>query len=250
VFEPADLAALEEMHETDLELKSGPLAMLFDERQVAAHLSSYTTLDKALKPLLDYRQFDYWIYDEHRNLMQIVGHLSHAADKLSPNVPAHRALLIDCAWLFTRSLAYAIQHVRLVHVTKVESALTEYLLGGQEEMREKRRLANILAKSMNRAPEDSVLPPWFPALYDLVMRHLRRPNSVNAELLYAEWVAEAQTAKEPSTVEQAFAEQFDPFAAKLLADVAGFLVTAAHLDPNFRVFAGKILAQPAPAPPS
>ena len=75
VLEPADVARLEEYHPTGLVLDRGPLALLFDEHHVSAHMKAFTTMDKKLERLVEYRQFDYWVYEEHRNLLQVVAHL-------------------------------------------------------------------------------------------------------------------------------------------------------------------------------
>lgn len=250
VLEPADLARLEEFHPTDLELSHGPLALLFDEERVSSYMRSYTTLDGKLEKLVEYRQFDYWVYDEYRNLLQVIAHLAQVGKHLDARQPAHRAIFVDCAWLYTRSLAQAARHVRAVHVSDVDTALKQYLFGSQAALQEKQRLANILQRLAPRGVvtdgDEGLLPAWYPQLLDLLIRHLRRPNVIGQELRYAEWVAEAQLAKEPAAVADAFLDEFDPVAAKLLADVCGFLVTVAELDPDFRSFARSVLAQPDP----
>lgn len=247
VLEPADLAQLEEYQPSDLPLSEPNLAFLFDEEAVARYMKAFTTLDKRLDKLLEYRQFDYWVYDEHRNLVQLVAHLTDAARYLDASQPSHRAIFYDIAWLYTLSLAHAAAHIRAVHVTNVDTSLREYLFGGQIELQEKQKLAAILTRLASRgAPlssDDGVLPPWYPSLLELLTRHLRRPYVVADQLRYAEWVAENQLAKQPCGVSQAFGAAFSPLAAKLLADVCGFLVTVAKLDPAFRMHARTALAQ-------
>ncbi len=256
VLEPTDLAKLEEVHPSELALDDGPLALLFAENRVDAAMKAFTGLDKKLAALVEYRQFDYWVYDEHRNLQQVVAHLADVNKFLDPSQPAHRALFVDCAWLYALSLAHAVRHVRAVHVSDVDTALQQYLFGGQMALQEKQRLAAVLArlapKGVATNGNDAVLPEWYPQLLELLTRHLRRPTVVNDELRHAEWAAEAQLAKEPATVLQAFGTSFSPVAAKLLSDICGFLVTAAGLRTEFRTFARTVFAQsdaaPAPQP--
>ena len=247
VLEPTDLARLEEYHPTNMPLDSGPLALLFDEGRVAAAMKAMTNLDRRIEKLVEYRQFDYWVYDEHRNLLQVVAHLASAAKHLRPEEPAHRALFVDCAWLYTLSLAHAARYVRAVHISDPNTALQQYLFGGQIALREKKALAAALARyappDAEKDTDDGVLPPWYPRLLDLLTRHLRRPNVMTDELRYAEWAVEATLAKEQANVVDAFGQAADPFAAKLLADVCGFLVTVARLDSDFRAFARDIFAQ-------
>lgn len=248
VLEPTDLNQLEEYHPSELPLAEGPLALLFDEQKVATSMAALTSLDKKLEKLVEYRQFDYWVYEEHRNLLQVVAHLSDVSKVLDPGHPLHRALFVDCAWLYCLSLAHAAQYVRAVHVSNIDMALQQYLFGGQMALQEKRALASMLARlapdGASSSDSDGALPEWFPQLRELLVRHLRRPTMVSDELRYAEWAVEAQIAKESATVAQAFGDFFSPVAAKLLADICGFLVTAASLNPGFRSFARTVFAQP------
>jgi hypothetical protein len=256
VLEPTDLANLEEFHPSDVALDDAPLALLFNESRVATAMKVFTTLDKKLETLVEYRQFDYWVYEEYRNLVQVVAHLANVSKHLDPSQPAHRALFVDCAWLYTLSLAHAARHVRAVHVSDIDTALQQYLFGGQMALQEKRRLAATLARlaprGVARNGDDGVLPTWYTGLRELLTRHLRRPTVFGDELRYAEWVAEAQLAKESAHVAKAFGASFNPIAAKLLADVCGFLVTVAGLQPEFRTFARTVFAQSdttSPPPP-
>lgn len=197
VLEPTDLARLEEYHPSVLALTDGPLSLLFDEQRVSAYIKAFTTLDKKLQRLIEYRQFDYWVFEEHRNLLQVVAHLQQVSAHLDPKQPAHRALFVDCAWLYALSLAQAAQNVRAVHVTNIDIALRQYLFGGQIALQEKQKLAAVLqrlAPDGTVSASDGVLPAWYPQLLELLTRHLRRPAVVNDEMRYMEWVAEAQLA--------------------------------------------------------
>lgn len=245
VLEPTDLASLEEHHPVDLALEVGPLALLFDESRVASVLKAFTNVGRKLDALVEYRQFDYWVYDEHRNLLQVVAHLAAAAEHLDPRHPVHRALFMDCAWLYILSLTHAAANVRAVHVSDPDTALQQYLFGGQTELQEKRKLAAALARYAPAGAvrdDDGVLPSWYRQLLELLTRHLRRPTYIGDELRYAEWITEAQLAKETSTLADTFGLMFKPIAAKLLADVCGFLVTVCGLDPHFRSFARQVCA--------
>lgn len=246
VLEPADLTKLEGYHPTDLDLVEGPLRVLFDEEHVAEYMKRLTEQDKKLGPLIEYRQFDYWVYEEHRNLIQVVAHLEQVRKNLEARQPAHRALFMDCAWLYALSLARAAQHVRAVHVSDIDTALRQYLFGGQIALQEKQQLAyelqRMLARRVSATEGSGLLPPWYGDLLELLTRHLRRPTKITEELRYAEWLAEAAMHKYPANPVDAFRATFDSVAAKLLADVCGFLVRAAQLDPGFRTFAQSALS--------
>jgi hypothetical protein len=166
VLEPTDLARLEEYHPTELDVNGGPLSLLFDAAHVAQYMKRLTQLDKKLNGLIEYRQFDYWVYEEHRNLLQVVAHLEQVRTDLDPGQPAHRALFMDCAWLYSLSLAHAAQHVRAIHVSDIDTALQQYLFGGQLALREKQQLATMLQrlapKAASASPTGGVVPVWYP----------------------------------------------------------------------------------------
>ncbi|MFI6345176.1 hypothetical protein [Streptomyces sp. NPDC050560] len=248
VMESTDLKLLETFHPTEVPLDQGPLALLFDETAVSSYMKGYTTLDRKLNKLLEYRQFDYWVYDEHRNLLQLVAHLHEASRCLDPSHPTHRAIFYDFAWLYIHSLAHAISRVRAAHATNITESLQDYIFGGQVALQEKQKLASALRRLAppNLVDEagDGVLPHWYPQLLELLTRQLRRPYLTSKQLRYAEWLSEAQVAKESSPLAVAFSTQYDPLAAKLLADVCGFLVTVGNLDSGFRSHARLVMAPP------
>lgn len=235
VLEPADLKLLGSFHPSPLDF-TGPLAVLFDRIEVEKYLKAFTSLDKRLTKLIEFRQFDFWVAEPYRNLQQVVAQLQAANKLLDPAQPHHRALLLDCVWLYVLSLARASRHVRTVHIQAVDVSLQQYLFGGQAGLQEKQALAKVIQKlaPSTLLGDDGVLPSWYPMLLELLIRHLRRPGSVLQELQIAEWMGAAQVARDKSTAEEAFGTFLDPVAAKLLNDVGGFLITAASLDPGFR----------------
>jgi hypothetical protein len=136
-----DVAALEEFHPTDLPITHPAVARLFDRQKVAKYLAAFTGLDKRLKPLLEYRQFDYFVYEPHRNPLQLVAHLHEAKARLDPKNPLHVALFMDMAWLYLVTITQIVEHVRAAHLTDPDTATQEYLFGGQLGLREKRQIA-------------------------------------------------------------------------------------------------------------
>jgi hypothetical protein len=236
------LTALEEFHPTDLPIMHPAVARLFDRQKVAKYLAAFTGLDKRLKPLLDYRQFDYFVYEPHRNPMQLVAHLHDAKARLDAKNPLHVALFMDMAWLYLVALTRIVEHVRAAHLTDPDTATQEYLFGGQLGLREKRQMANLLAKVVPEGMErPDPLPPYYADLRELVVRVLRRPNQILSALRYAEVATAGLTDGVRVRTRAAFAEQYDEIAAKLLTEVCGFLVGAGDLDADFRAQAKRIL---------
>jgi hypothetical protein len=130
-------------------------------------------------------------------------------------------------------------------VTDIDTSLREYVFGGQLGLREKQHLAKVLRAAAGKEggdPDEGVFPPYFAALLELSSRFLRRPAQASTVLRYAEWASEAHVVRQASPAAEVFGERFDDLAAKLLADVCGFLVSAAGLDAEFRARARVVLA--------
>jgi hypothetical protein len=185
------------------------------------------------------------VYEEHRNLQQLVAHLAKAAKQLDPSHPTHQALFLESAWLYSLSISKAVHHVRRTHVTDIDTSLREYLFGGQLGLREKQQLAKVLRAAAGKNDgnsDEGVFPSYYGALLELASRVLRRPTHVTNVLRYAEWAAESLVARDSRSAAEAFGEEFDDIAAKLLSDVCGFLVSTAGLDASFRVLARGLFA--------
>lgn len=242
VLTSPDLSALEEFHPTTLPLNHPAVARLFDKEKVGGYLRAFTGLDRRLKPLLEYRQFDYFVYEPHRNPLQLVAHLHDAGSRLDAKHPLHVALFMDLAWLYLVSITRIVEHVRSAHLTDPDTATQEYIFGGQIGLREKRQMAKLLARVIPEGMErPDPLPPYFPQLRELVVRVLRRPDQILPALRYAEVATAGLADGVRVRTRAAFADQYDEIAAKLLTDVCGFLVGAADLDGEFRVQAKRIL---------
>ena len=234
VLPSPDLAHMQTLHGPPVP-EGSPLAILFDKDAADAHLKAYTNLDRRLKPLVDYRSFDYWVYDDHRNPFQLVAHLSDAVKFLKPKDPTHLSLFFDLAWLYLVTLIGATAHVRGAFLSDPDRGLQEYLYGGATGLKEKMQVA-VLLQSMRPegARERDHLPEYYPTLRELVTRLMRRPNHMQNALRQAEAASALAAARQRITLVKAFDAEFDEIAAKLIADVCGFLVTAAGLDPEFR----------------
>ena len=235
VMPSSDLTHFQTLHGPPVPPGS-PLSVLFDKAAAEAHLKAFTKLDRKLKPLIDYRDFDYWVYDDHRNPFQLVAHLADASKHLKPKDPDHLALFFDLAWLYLVALIRVTEHVRGAFLGDPDRGLQEYLYGGATGLKEKMQVAKLLqALKPEGARDRDHLPDYYPLLRELVTRLLRRPAHMQAALRHAEAASALAAARQRLTLEAAFADAFDELAAKLVADVCGFLVSAAGLDPEFRV---------------
>lgn len=246
----SEVAALEQLHPSPLPLEEEPLSNLFSEKHVAAVLQRYAEQDKKLKSLLEYRQFDYWVYDEHLNPVQMVEHLRGVRRTLDGRNPQHVAILLDCAWLYLLTMTRAIDQIRRVHVSNVALGLKEYLLGGPARVREKENIATLLGE-LQAAGElpDTVsvdpLPSYTVAMAELLNRIMRRGDKVVDCLRYLEYVSSATMVSAKTSAAEGFGDDFDAIAGKIAENVVAFLVQSAELDGRLLVAARALLVQPA-----
>ena len=238
VLAPDDLAALDRTFPTELNLHDGPLSCLFNRDATAAHLNAYDNADRKLGKVLDYLNFDYWVYEPYRNLTQLIGHLSGVVKTLDPTNRQHRALFYDCAWHYTLAIAHAVAYARATRMGEIPTAIETYVAGGELALREKGNLARLLKRSGFPDIDDSIIqPPYIKLTVELITRFLVRPAEIVEVLRYAEYLAVSEVNRIGDTVGEALGKHVRPVAAKLLADVCGYLVTAAGLRPDFRAAA-------------
>jgi hypothetical protein len=244
IVTPPDLRALEEAHPFPDDAFESATAFLFDDARVSSYQASVANLPRTLRPLLEYCKFDFWVYEPHRNVQQVVAHLIDARRRLDFKDRLHLALFFDAVWLATLSIARCVQHVRRAHLVDIDTSLQEYLFGGQLGLREKQLVADTFRKLAGRAEgaADGVLPSYYAELLELTTRFARRPSAMMTCLRYAEWLSEAFIARQATPIALAFRHHFDPLAGKLLGDVAAFLARAAGLDQGFATVARELLA--------
>jgi hypothetical protein len=250
-----EVAALEQLHPSTLPLEEEPLANLFSQKHVAAVLQRYAEQDKKLKSLLEYRQFDYWIYDEHLNPVQMVEHLRGVRHTLDGRNPQHVAILLDCAWLYLLTMTHAIDQIRRVHVSNVALGLKEYLLGGPARVREKENIATLLGElqAAGELPDNvsvDPLPSYTMAMTELLTRIMRRGDKVVDSLRYLEYVSSATMVSAKTSAAEGFGDTYDPIAAKVSENVVAFLVQSAELDARLLVAARALLIQSAVGVPT
>lgn len=231
-----DLRRTQEFYKESLPALDGPLGLLFERSSAAEHLSAFRDLDRRLKPLLDFREFDFWVIDEHRAPVQLVAHLAAAGTHLDPRDPAHTALVLDLAWLCLLSMIRVTEHVRRAFLADPDRALQEYLFGGAPGLREKQETARLL---QGVAPDGTgvldYLPNYYSQMRELTVRLLRRPRHMQAALRYLELSSALAAARRSAPLAEILSDgPFDAVAAKLASDVTGFLVSAAGLDAGFR----------------
>ena len=221
----------------------GPIDCLFREESVLKQLNYPGTLDRKLRRLSDYLRFDYWVYDSYRNLSKLVAYLAESNSVLDGRNPAHLAMFFEACWLYSFALAKLAHHVRMTRIADVPTAVEVYVAGGEFAANEKLLLANLLkAKGISLDPKSAVSPPYLMDLTELTGQLLRYPSELTSVLQYGEYLATAVVSGEPASVRSAFGpNRIRPIAAKLLTDVATFLVRSASLEEEFRVEARRRL---------
>lgn len=238
-----ELARLQTIHDPGPNADTAGLAVLFDRRAVASHLSAFNGVNSKLDHLLEFSQFDYWVNEPHRNPTQLVAHLAKASKLLNPMDPAHRAVFLDLCWLYLLSLTRVTGYVRGGFLGDPDRAVQEYLFGGPAGLEEKRVTAALLNHARPAGtPEMGHLPAYFRPMLELVTRLLKRPQHLQSSLRYIEVATAFATAANVEPIPLALKPGvFDPIAAKLAADVCGFVTNVCGLDPRFRAHARRVL---------
>ncbi|MHA7261932.1 hypothetical protein ACX80W_01890 [Arthrobacter sp. TMN-37] len=238
-----ELARLQTIHNPRPNAEAAGLDVLFDRRAVASHLSAFNGLNSKLDHLLEFCQFNYWVNQPHRNPTQLVAHLSKASNLLNPMDPAHRAVFLDLCWLYLLSLTRVTGYVRGGFLGDPDRAVQEYLFGGPTGLDEKRVTAALLNQARPAGtPEMDHLPAYFRPMLELITRLLKRPQHLQTSLRYTEVATAFATAGNVEPIPQALKPaDFDPIAAKLAADVCGFVTRVCGLNPKFRDHARRVL---------
>lgn len=238
-----ELSRLQTIHNPRPNAEPTGLDVLFDRRAVASHLSAFNGLNSKLDHLLEFAQFDYWVNDPHRNPTQLVAHLSKASNLLNPLDPAHRAVFLDLGWLHLLSLTRVTGYVRGGFLGDPDRAVQEYLFGGPAALDEKRVTAALLNQARPAgSPVMNHLPSYFRPMLELITRLLKRPQHLQNSLRYIEVATAFATSGNLGPIPQEIAPgAFDPIAAKLAADVCGFVTSVCGLDPKFRSHARRVL---------
>lgn len=233
----ADFQALEEYHPLDERINWKTIESFFTLKFATRSSAFNNGLDKRLAKLVEYCKFDFWGYEQYRNLTQIGAHLRECAPQLNVDNPVHVALVLDCAWLFVLTLCYGLEYVRRSHIADIKQSLSEYVFGGQLGLREKESIAGQMRRlgaAMDQPLDLDIYPPGFDLIVELITRLSRRPNSVNNVLRYAELAHCAAVERTALDMSVVFNELFDELALKLFGDVLAALVNIGKLDVRFR----------------
>lgn len=246
----ADVAGLNKRLQTNIPVEGPLLRQLFDKDEVGKVKIVGSQLGKKLRPLMTYRQFDYWVYPEHRQLIALVDALHEAKDELQSGNSVHMGLFLDCVWLYLLSLARCVGALRSSpHVLDLNMALSEYLAGGSLQLVQKHEMAELLKalqeeKQVPGSVSVNVNPRFFEPLLELVMRLQRRGSTINDALRLLEFQSASILTKTRQFAQDAFGGAYDPTAAKLAVDVVEFLVAAAELPQGFANVARTVLSSP------
>ena len=242
----SEVTDLSRLLQTELPLAAAPLSQLFDVTAVSKSKDRFVGHDRRLKPLMEYRQFTYWVYPQHGHLIGLVDALLDAREVLHSSNPIHVALVLDCAWLYLLALARCVGELRSAHPADLRYGLSQYLAGGALQLNQKQEIAQLLAelKDARQMPNSiavNVDPRFFGPLLELVTRILRRGHSINDGLRLLEFQSESILTTKRQLASDAFGPAYNPTAAKLASDVVDFLVKSAELAPAFSRVARDVL---------
>jgi hypothetical protein len=210
-----------------------PPAYLADRPSRSTPAMARTRLDRRLSALVEYISYDYWVYVPHQNLAQMIAHLRTTAKVLDGRPPVHLALIFDCVWLYSLSLAQATDCVRRTNASNPYGALLEYFLGGQVAIREKEVRARELQR-ISPGAEVSVEPDYFRQLVETFVRMYVHPGLFTTTMRYCEVATVNLIDGRRPFLSNALGAEHSNVYAKLAYDLGTFLVSSARLSPSFR----------------
>jgi hypothetical protein len=190
--------------------------------------------------LQKYRWSGYWSLPRNRSLTWLPGYLNPLAPVLEPGARADLALVIDLAWLYLLGILTAADAVTRSQLADPDRSLERVVAGGDLERRERERTALLLSRYLSEnqladrrlSEAFRVKPPYFPDLFDIVARVLRRRKAGAGALRVLEFVGVESVANGGAPWTEAFPSS-DPVEPKLASDVVRFLAKASGLDSAF-----------------
>lgn len=215
-----------------------PIAGTFlDRSTVEKWAQIIATTPKGTEKLQVYRRAIYWVLPRHRNLTQLPLYLQEAQALLRPSDRWAQAVLVDLAWLYLLAVLYAVDETTKLHLSQINPALKQVVVGGEHEIREKEDLKQQIRAliehfepvASRRPAEPDIVPPFFDDLVDLVARTARRRGLATEALRVLEFTGVETVLGRGASWKAAFPSS-DPLAAKLASDVVRFLCRAAGLD--------------------
>jgi hypothetical protein len=216
--------------------------LLYDAELLAEVDKLLANPPKKLERLTDYTMRFYWQTPQHRNLQLVVANLHEASATLDPRHSSHRLLFAEAVYRYCLSLFAACEAIVKRGYGDMASQLPVYLHGGELGLREANQRLRSL-REVQKALEGeerlelsrafSETPPYHAALLDVTERLLRRPTLATAMLRHLQVAMHVGIPTDRPAFE--LLASFDPIAAKLVNDVAAFLVRAAGLEEGHRV---------------
>jgi hypothetical protein len=211
----------------------------------------------AIERLQRYRRSLYWLVPRNRNLTQLPSQLAATAKAFVPDQRWAHVVLVDLAWLYLLALANALDELTRLQLSEGRASLQQVIVGSEQEVREKERVAAQLARVIteiepdraSKLPPFPLLPRYFDDLLDLLTRLGRRRDRLTGAMRALEFAGIETIAGRGMRWIDAF--PMDGIEGKMASDVVRFLVRACHLDSEFvRAFDAGIVQTSEPSEPS
>jgi hypothetical protein len=220
-----------EVDEWTASLQNGiPDPGYFDEANYPDFVGSIA--HPAVETLADYLTSDFWFYRDFRNIQNMLGHYKKVSSVLSGNSPWHKVVVIDAATHLSLSVLELCRYIRFVGLPSIGEKAAAYLFGGVTSFKARRDLYSKVVQlltSTGMAPKNGpILPPlepaYTPALAELVLRFIERPQSS----IQVPQILQDESWRVFGSTGIAFQEDKKMLAAQKLAqDLLDFLRTAA-----------------------
>jgi hypothetical protein len=199
--------------------------------------------DSAIKELIEYRKYHYWIEEDHTKIHNIISLLEKYSGKLNSNNKNHQIIVMDFCILFTIALFKLCSFIMKTSLSDIKNGVLLFLYNGPYNLDKYTSILNLFdeifkATAKNYDEIKQLLdyrPPFFSSLNDLTISMLRRPIEAKNILKYMDaalYSVVMQKKDEKKSLVEVFSEDFNEISNKLMFDIFDFIERNTKINPN------------------
>jgi len=202
-------------------------------------------LTKELRPLLDYREHEFWLNEPGRNVLRSISVVQRLRESLLPEQKFHKVVFVDMLTLFCLALLELCGHVFRTSPNDFPNAVRSFVFGGPSGLRTRESLLKELQEVVDKIATQRAMPlgedlaqrfrldpPYFDRLVERAFRLINKPHEAKDVLRYLQAVLLEQTLFEGTGLAQIFTGTFSEITFKFVGDLALFYLEATGVKPS------------------
>jgi hypothetical protein len=199
--------------------------------------------ENAIKELIEYRKYHYWIEEDHTKIHNIINLLEKYSGKLNPNNKNHQIIVMDFCILFTMALFKLCSFIMKTSLSDIKSGVLLFLYNGPYNLDKYTSILNLFDKIFKATAKNydeikkslDYKPPFFSSLIDLTISMLRRPDEAKNILKYMDaalYSVIMQKKEQKKSLIEVFPTDFNEISNKLMFDIFDFIESNTNINPN------------------